>query len=77
MNATGLSNFSALALLPLLFLFWRLSHLSHTENCLLGLGLNLLFALCSGDDGRSEAKTDPPLRPLVSFCLYSDIHVVA
>src|SRR4030095_856461 len=31
MDATGLSNFSALALLPLLFLFWRLSHLSRTE----------------------------------------------
>ena len=31
MDATGLSNFSALALLPLLFLFWWLSHLSRTE----------------------------------------------
>jgi uncharacterized protein len=31
MDATGLSTFSALALLPLLFLFWRLSHLSRTE----------------------------------------------
>ena len=31
MDATGLSTFSALALLPLLLLFWRLSHLSRTE----------------------------------------------
>jgi membrane protease YdiL (CAAX protease family) len=31
MDATGLSTFSALALLPLLFLFWWLSHLSCTE----------------------------------------------
>lgn len=31
MDATGLSTFSALALLPLLFLFWWLSHLSRTE----------------------------------------------
>ena len=31
MDATGLSTFSALALLPLLFLFWRLGHLSRTE----------------------------------------------
>src|SRR5678815_4525068 len=31
MDATGLSNFSALALLPLLFLFWRLNYLSRTE----------------------------------------------
>ena len=31
MDATGLSSFSALALLPLLFLFWWLSHLSRTE----------------------------------------------
>ena len=31
MDATGLSTFSALALLPLLFLFWRLSHLSRAE----------------------------------------------
>jgi CAAX protease family protein len=31
MDAAGLSTFSALALLPLLFLFWRLSHLSRTE----------------------------------------------
>src|SRR5437762_1648609 len=31
MDATGLSNFSALALLPLLFLFWWLSDLSRTE----------------------------------------------
>ena len=31
MDATGLSTFSALALLPLLFLFWWLSHLSRTD----------------------------------------------
>ena len=31
MDATGLSSFSALALLPLLFLFWWLSHLSRTK----------------------------------------------
>src|SRR4026207_508625 len=31
MDATGLSTFSALALLPLLSLFWWLSHLSRTE----------------------------------------------
>jgi len=31
MDATGLSTFSALALLPLLLLFWWLSHLSRTE----------------------------------------------
>ena len=31
MDATGLSTFSALALLPLLLLFWWLSHLSLTE----------------------------------------------
>src|SRR5215475_13519721 len=31
MDATGLSSFSALALLPLLFLFWWLSHLSRAE----------------------------------------------
>src|SRR5205814_7162016 len=31
MDATGLSTFSALALLPLLFLFWWLTHLSRTE----------------------------------------------
>jgi membrane protease YdiL (CAAX protease family) len=31
MDATGLSTFSALALFPLLFLFWWLSHLSRTE----------------------------------------------
>jgi uncharacterized protein len=31
MDATGLSTFSALALSPLLFLFWWLSHLSRTE----------------------------------------------
>lgn len=31
MDATGFSTFSALALVPLLFLFWRLSHLSREE----------------------------------------------
>ena len=31
MDATGLSTFSALALLPLFLLFWWLSHLSRTQ----------------------------------------------
>src|SRR5437764_8546541 len=31
MDAIGLSIFSAFALLPLLFLFWRVSHLSRTQ----------------------------------------------
>jgi len=48
MDATGLSTFSALALLPLLFLFWWLSHLSRAEvgfkvGCAKDYGMAVLF----------------------------------
>lgn len=48
MDATGLSTFSALALLPLLLLFWWLSHFSRTQigfkiGCAGDYGMAILF----------------------------------